>query len=121
MNTTIKILLHTKSGEHTIGAAQNLSNTDAPPNGNYPRLSISRLRLDRLKISEIFLDGYLHVASQKYPVQIVVEQTDEGKTYPLAKIQNAWFVAIDLVYTTTADYVIVENSVLEAEYIRLTF
>ncbi len=63
-------------------------------------------------MSEVFSRGFVHVAAQKYPVQIVIVEDKKE----IQKIHNAWFTSIGYIYTT-GDWIILEEAILEAEKI----
>lgn len=118
MNTgTIKILI----GNRVVGAIQSFEFDDVCPiaitsdrdikekNFIGPKISASRVRFDRVKISEAFSRGYLNAKSQMYPLQIVAENEKEVCT-----VQNAWISSQDYTYTT-GDWLITDAIEFEAE------
>lgn len=74
------------------------------------KLEGSRMRLDRLKVADVFSRSFINVAAQKYPVQIVVMEDDQE----VQKIHNAWFSSIGYSYTS-GDWIILESFMIEAE------
>lgn len=80
--------------------------------------SCQRIRFDRLRIAEAFGRGYIHVASQAYPFDIVI--IDKQKRNQAAQvstvIKNVWIEGIDYQYQTN-DWVISETMKWKAETI----
>lgn len=113
MTTTAIIVLF---GDKPIGAIQSLTTIKAAATSEdgYPSYTLKsfRMRLDKTKIAEIFSREYVHVAAQKYPVQIamIVDKKE------VQRIHNVWFTSVGYTYTS-GDWAIVEESVLEAEKI----
>jgi hypothetical protein len=108
MTTTTIIVLF---GDKPIGAIQSLTTITNDGYTN-PTLKSFRMRLDKTRMSEVFSRGFVHVAAQKYPVQIVIVEDKRE----IQKIHNAWFTSIEHTFTT-GDWVILEEAVLEAEKI----
>ena len=77
-----------------------------------------RIRFDRLRILEAFGRGFIHVASQAYPFDIVIldrQKRDQGSQISTV-IKNVWIKSID--YTYSADnWVITDSMSWEAENI----
>ena len=69
-----------------------------------------RVRFDRLRVAEAFGRGFIHVASQVYPFDIVLldRQKRDGKFHILTTVRNVWISGID--YTYDADNWIVSES-----------
>ena len=83
--------------------------------------SCDRVRFDRLRITEAFSRGFLHVASQVYPFDIVImdkQKRDAGNQISTV-IQNVWISGIDYTYSA-ADWVITDKMTWEAETIYST-
>lgn len=77
-----------------------------------------RIRFDRLRIAEAFSRGFIHVASQVYPFDIVIldkQKRDQGSQISTV-IKNVWISGIDYTYSAT-DWVISESMSWEAERI----
>jgi hypothetical protein len=77
-----------------------------------------RIRFDRLRIAEAFSRGFIHVASQVYPFDIVVldKQKRDAKNQISTVIKNIWISGIS--YTYQADnWIITDNMEWEAETI----
>jgi len=80
--------------------------------------SCQRVRFDRLRIAEAFSRGFVHVASQAYPFDIVIidkQKSDTGLQISTV-IKNVWIKSIEYTYQTT-DWVISETMQWEAERI----
>jgi hypothetical protein len=80
--------------------------------------SCRRIRFDRLRITEAFSRGFLHVASQVYPFDIVIidKQKSDVKNQISTVIKNVWITGID--YSLEAqDWIITDNLTFEAETI----
>lgn len=80
--------------------------------------SCNRIRFDRLRVAEAFSRGFVHVASQVYPFDIVIldkQKSDTGLQISTV-IKNVWIKSIEVNYSA-ADWVIAENMGWEAERI----
>jgi hypothetical protein len=80
--------------------------------------SCQRVRFDRLRITEAFSRGFLHVASQIYPFDIVIldkQKRDQGSQISTV-IKNVWIGGLDYTYSAT-DWVITDGMQWEAEAI----
>lgn len=80
--------------------------------------SCNRIRFDRLRVAEAFSRGFVHVASQVYPFDIVIldkQKSDTGLQISTV-IKNVWIKSIEVNYTAT-DWVIAETMGWEAERI----
>jgi hypothetical protein len=92
---------------------------DSVPNGS-TNISVTcqRTRFDRLRIAEAFSRGFIHVASQVYPFDIVVldKQKRASSVQISTVIKNAWIKEIRFTLSAT-EWVIAENMTLEAEAI----
>lgn len=77
-----------------------------------------RVRFDKLRIAEAFSRGFVHVASQVYPFDIVI--LDKQKRAQGAQIstviKNVWISGIDYTYQAN-DWVITDSMTWEAETI----
>jgi hypothetical protein len=77
-----------------------------------------RIRFDRLRITEAFSRGFLHVASQVYPFDIVIldkQKRDQGSQISTV-IKNVWISGLDYTYQVS-DWVITDSMTWEAERI----
>ncbi len=81
--------------------------------------SCTRTRFDRMRISEAFSRGYIHVSSQRIPfdieIQDIFHDSDPANAI-ITTIQNVWIKDIRTTYSAT-DFVIVDNMSWEAERI----
>lgn len=80
--------------------------------------SCQRVRFDRLRITEAFSRGFVHVASQVYPFDIVIldKQKKASNLQISTVIKNVWISGIDYTYQTS-DWVITDTMTWEAENI----
>lgn len=86
-----------------------------------------RVRLDRLRVTEAFSRGYVHVAAQRYPFDIEIIDTQNapsGSADPLndphtivTKLSNVWITSTGVTYSAT-DFIIVDDMGFEAEVIK---
>lgn len=80
--------------------------------------SCQRVRFDRLRVAEAFSRGFVHVASQVYPFDIVIldkQKRDQGAQISTV-IKNVWISGIDYTYQVS-DWVITDTMTWEAETI----
>jgi hypothetical protein len=80
--------------------------------------SCQRVRFDRLRVAEAFSRGFVHVASQVYPFDIVIldkQKRDQGSQISTV-IKNVWISGIDYTYQVS-DWVITDTMTWEAETI----
>ncbi len=80
--------------------------------------SCQRIRFDRLRVAEAFSRGFIHVASQVYPFDIVIldkQKRDQGSQISTV-IKNVWIRQIAYTYAAN-DWVITDNMDWEAEAI----
>lgn len=78
----------------------------------------TRVRFDRLRITEAFSRGFLHNASQVYPFDIVIldkQKRDQGSQISTV-IKNVWINSLDYSYEAS-DWVISDSMGWEAETI----
>lgn len=78
--------------------------------------SCSRIRFDRLRITEAFSRGFVHAKSQVYPFDIVIldkQKRDQGSQISTV-IKNVWISGIDYSYQAN-DWIITDNMSWEAE------
>lgn len=81
--------------------------------------SCSRTRFNRLRIAEAFSRGFIHVASQRIPFDIEIQDIfhDSDPTNAIVTtIQNVWISDIRYTYSSD-DFVIVDNMSWKAERI----
>ncbi len=80
--------------------------------------SCQRVRFDRLRITEAFSRGFVHVASQVYPFDIVIldKQKRASNLQISTVIKNVWISGLDYTYQTS-DWVITDTMTWEAENI----
>lgn len=80
--------------------------------------SCQRVRFDRLRVAEAFSRGFVHIASQVYPFDIVIldkQKRDTGSQISTV-IKNVWISGIDYTYQVS-DWVITDTMTWEAETI----
>jgi hypothetical protein len=112
MTTTIIVLA---SNNQPIGACQSLTVKEykaETEEGTITsvKLEVPRMRFDRSKLSETFEKGHFHVASQVYPVHIVVLE-DKTETF---RATNAWITGIATTYST-GEWILAEGVELDCE------
>jgi hypothetical protein len=80
--------------------------------------SCNRVRFDRLRISEAFGRGFIHVSSQMYPFDIVLldRQKQNAANQVSTVIKNVWIKSIDTDYSAT-DWIVTDKMNWEAEAI----
>jgi len=98
------------SGDKPIGAIQTL--TVVSDGYTHNHLKISRARFDKTKLAALFDRGFLHVASQIYPFDIVLydDHVEVGRA------KNVWISATDYCYEF-GDWIIADALDAEAETI----
>ncbi len=80
--------------------------------------SCQRVRFDALRVAEAFSRGFVHVAAQAYPFDIIIFDTqrrDQGSQISTV-IKNVWIEGIDYTYQVS-DWVITDNMSWQAENI----
>lgn len=80
--------------------------------------SCKRTRFDRLRISQAFGRGFLHVQSQRYPfdIEIIDIQKENPSAQIITTIKNVWITGLS--YSFSSDnWVIVDNMEWKAETI----
>ena len=77
-----------------------------------------RVRFDRLRVAEAFSRGFIHVASQVYPFDIVIMDKQKRNTAAQIStvIKEVWISGISYTYQAN-DWVITDNMEWEAETI----
>lgn len=83
--------------------------------------SASRIRFDRLHITEAFSRGFLHVKSQRVPFDIVIidKYNGDGADSLITVIKNVWIKSLGYTFSAT-DFVIVDSMDWEGEDIFTT-
>lgn len=106
---TVKMIDEIGTDGHVDSAPQSSTNISG---------SCQRVRFDRLRIAEAFGRGFVHVASQAYPFDIVIldKQKRSSNLQITTVIKNVWITGIDVNYQTN-DWVISETMSWEAETI----
>src|SRR5678815_2831261 len=97
----------------TDGHIDSVPNVSTNISGN-----CQRVRFDRLRITEAFSRGFVHVASQVYPFDIVIldkQKRDQGSQISTV-IKNVWIDGLDYTYQTS-DWVITDTMSWQAETI----
>lgn len=97
----------------TDGHIDSVPNQSTTISGN-----CTRVRFDRLRIAEAFSRGFVHVASQVYPFDIVIldkQKSDTGLQISTV-IKNVWIESIDYTYKID-DWIISEQMSWKAERI----
>lgn len=79
----------------TDGAIDSTPTSSTKYNG-----SCQRIRFDRLRISEAFLRGFLHVKSQVYPfdIYIIDRQKKDSSNWITTVIKNVWITSLSYGY-----------------------
>lgn len=111
MTTTVNIIVLFDNNE-PIGAIDSLTIIEG---GSNPKLEISRMRLDRSRLIEVFKQSYVHATSQKYPVHIAVL---ENKVETI-RATNVWITGIASSYNTD-EWVLSEGIEAECEKVSGT-
>lgn len=120
-----KTLIKIKLGDKIVGAVQSITVSEFSPVNitssrgietvphpySHITAKVSRLRFDKLRVSEAFSRGYFAVQTQVCPFDIII---DNDKTE--ATVKNVWITDCKNTYHT-ADWVIAEGIDLEAEYV----
>jgi hypothetical protein len=84
--------------------------------------SCQRTRFDNMRIASAFSRGFVHVAAQRIPFDIVVKDVFAGNdpnTTLITTIKNVWITKISVTYRAD-DFVIVEDMDWSAEHIFTT-
>lgn len=126
-------------GANAIGAVQELTVTEdrsiaminevgtdghidsAPDKSTNISGTCRRIRFDRLRVSEAFSRGFVHVASQRVPFDITIydKWNGDGDSAIITTIKNVWIKSISYTYSA-GDFIITENMSWEAETIYST-
>lgn len=108
-----------KRGIKMIDEVGNDGHVDSVPNVSTNITgSCTRVRFDRLRITEAFSRGFVHIASQVYPFDIVIIDKQKAATGAqiATVIKNVWISGLDYTYQVS-DWVITETMTWEAEAI----
>jgi hypothetical protein len=136
ISTNILITVRTPAGPVPVGAIQSMDinesrnikmidevgtdgHIDSVPNQSTNITGdCTRVRFDRLRIAEAFDRGFIHVASQIYPFDIVIFDKQKLAVGLLISttIKNVWIKSIAYTYSST-DWVITDKMSWEAETI----
>jgi len=132
VSTNILIMV----GNHAVGAIQSLDITEdrnikmvdevgtdghidsVPVASTNIKGTCKRVRFDKLRIAEAFSRGFVHVASQAYPFDIMIidKQKRDPNSQIATVIKNVWIKSIQYAYTVS-DWIITDNMSWEAETI----
>ena len=100
-----------KAGGRVVGAVQSLKITE-DVNVNHVKITAARVRFDRARIAEAFSRGFIHAASQRFPLQIEIK--DAGT---ITSVNNVWVTGLNQSYQT-AEWIIVDQFDAECESIN---
>ncbi len=134
--TSLSTNIVIKVGNNTVGAVQELSiNEDRPiqmidevgTDGHIdsaPRSSANfsgscrRIRFDRMRISESFSRGFLHVHAQRVPFDLVIidKWNDDVESAIVTIVKNVWIKGLSYSYSAQ-EFIITDNMQWEAETI----
>lgn len=138
-STAISTNIIIKVGTQSVGAIQKLSiseqrtvqtidevgtdgHIDSVPNKSTDITGdCTRIRFDRLRIAEAFGRGFVHVASQRVPFDIVIMDNWNGdnESAVITTIKNVWIEKISYSYGAS-DWIIVDDMSWKAETIYST-
>lgn len=138
-STGISTNIIIKVGPNTVGAVQELSITENRPifmvdevgtDGHIDSVpnkstdisgNCSRIRFDRMRIAEAFSRGFVHVAAQRIPFDIVIidNWNGDGNSALITTIKNVWIEQISYAYRIS-DWVITDAMNWKAETIYTT-
>lgn len=96
---------------------------DSAPNGSTKiGGGCTRIRFDRLHITEAFSRGFVHLAAQRYPFDIDIIDTwkGDGQNSIVTTLRNVWISSITTQYQTS-DFVISDQMAFECESIESKF
>jgi hypothetical protein len=137
--TGISTSIVIKVGATPVGAIQTIQITEARPLAMIDELgsdghidsvpksatnitgTCTRIRYDRLRMSEAFSRGYLHVSAQRIPFDIDIYDTanGDGSSAIITTVRNVWISQIGYTYDA-GNFVISDNMSFEAESIYST-
>lgn len=138
-STGISTNIIIKVGPHAVGAVQDLSITENRPvqmidevgtDGHIDSVpnkstdisgTCKRIRFDRMRIAEAFGRGFVHVASQRIPFDIVIIDNWNGDqdSALITTIKNVWIEQINYAYGV-GDWIISDSMNWKAETIYTT-
>lgn len=138
-STGISTNIVIKVGPNTVGAVQELSVTENRPvfmvdevgtDGHIDSVpnkstdisgNCSRIRFDRMRIAEAFSRGFVHVAAQRIPFDIVIIDNWNGdqNSALITTIKNVWIEQVSYAYRVS-DWVITDTMNWKAETIYTT-
>lgn len=138
-STALSTNIIIKVGPNTVGAVQTLSidegrqlkmidevGTDghidsAPSKSTDITGSCDRIRFDRMRISEAFSRGFVHVHAQRIPFDIVIIDNwfGDNNNALITTIKNVWIKGISYSYGAN-DFIISDRMSWEAETIYTT-
>lgn len=81
--------------------------------------SCSRTRFDRMRITEAFSRGFIHIGSQRIPFDIEIHDIfhdSDANNAIITVIKNVWIKSLNYTYSAS-DYIIVDKMNWEAERI----
>lgn len=136
ISTNILITVRTPTGYVPVGAVQSMmisekrsikmidevgtdGHIDSVPNQSTNITgTCQRIRFEKLRVAEAFDRGFLHVAAQVYPFDIVIfdKQKFAANAQVTTVIKNVWISGIDYTYQVS-DWVITDSMTWEAETI----
>lgn len=135
-STSLSTHMILKVGGQAIGAIQSLSISEGraisminevgsdgsidstPTSSTTISGSVSRIRYDRLRLTEAFSAGYLHLAAQRYPFDIEIQdiQKTDVNSQVITILKNVWFESLQ--YTFDANnWIITDTANWKAEQI----
>ncbi len=138
-STGISTNIVIKVGPNTVGAIQDMTITENRPiimidevgtDGHIDSVpnkstdisgNCSRIRFDRMRVSEAFGRGFVHVASQRIPFDIVIidNWNGDGNSSLITTIKNVWIEQISYGYKA-GDWIITDQMNWKAETIYTT-
>ncbi len=100
----------------TDGHIDSVPNQSTDISGN-----CTRIRYDRMRMTEAFGRAYLHVKSQRYPFDIIIIDRWNGddESALITTIKNVWFENVSYTYGVS-DYILQETASWKAEDIYTT-
>lgn len=138
-STGISTNIIIKVGPNTVGAIQKLNITESraiqtidevgtdghidsvPHKSTDISGNCDRIRFDRMRISEAFSRGFLHVHAQRVPFDIVIIDTWNGDNNNslVTIVKNVWIESIDYGFSAS-DFIISDSMKFKAESISTT-
>ena len=117
-----KLSISEQRGVQTIDEVGTDGHIDSVPNKSTDITGdCTRIRFDRLRIAEAFGRGFVHVASQRKPFDIVIIDSWNGDddSSIITTIKNVWIEKISYSYGAS-DWIIVDDMSWKAETIYST-